>query len=479
MGKRATTLFVLAATVSWCALLAPARADVIYLKGGFQVEGKVVRMERRRVFLRTLTGLKIIPRSRIARIRRKPWLPGELLDRLDRVRRLGGRKRVRALVDWALDPSRKKKLEPLLPRVFKLVLKWDPDNEKARKAMGFVRYKGKWMTPKERDALKEKEEVARAEKRLQEEEEERKRNFAYGGAPLDEQIAAEAASDRADAWALAGALGVPAVTVLSSRRISIQGFLSPGEARALLDLGERALSTWGREIYEDPCLNPFAARRGKFHFYLVRARDLPALEAYVSKTHGGVNASDRRFFRAWGLGIPPNGWDHYCLTLLELHPFHLEAPFLRALARSWIEASADARLMPWFPEGFAVEAVRRILGTSQPVRVEFSLRGRPYAYTDGVTWRRLILTLGRIRKDPPLSQVFLQSEKTLTVYDTAKAAGITAMLWEKDPRDIGLLARYLGYKHGTQPWAVKRLFGRGPEGVDELFRLWAARREGR
>ncbi len=452
-----------------------AAADVVYLKGGFQVEGRVVKVERRRILLETLTGLKSIPRVRILRIRRKPWLPGEFRDRLKRAERRKDAASLKKLLKWALEPGRKKKLASLLPGLYKLILERDPDDEAARKALGFVRFQGKWVTPEEKARLEAEEEKAAEERFREKRAREKKAGAPYGGKPLDEQIADQAASDRADAFALAGALGVPSVTVLSSRRVTIQGFVTRGEARALLDLGERALTAWGREIFENGAFQPFAGRRNKFHFYVVRLRDLPDMVDYAAKAHGGMSPSDRRFYSEWGLGIPPNGWDHYFVMPLERSPLDLKEPFLQALAVSWAEAAADAPLMPWMPEGFALEAVRRVLGVSPQVKVEFSLPGGPYSFTDGVRWRWLALTLGKIGKDPPLSAIFPKSDTSITVYDVAKASGLAAMLWEKDPRDIGRLLRLLGYKHGTQPWAVKSLFNQSPAGVDRLYRLWAAR----
>ncbi len=474
--KRSGNIPVLGLSFLVCLLAGgPAAADVVYLRGGFQVEGRVVKVERRRILLETLSGLKSIPRVRVLRIVRKPWLPGEFQDRLKRAKRSKGPQRLRRLLKWASAPERKKKLAPFLPKLYKLVLERDPDNETARKALGYVRFRGKWVTPEERALLEAEKEEAKEEKAREKAVEKKKAGAPYGGTPLPEQVADEEASDRADAWALSGALGVPSVTVLSSRRVSVQGFLTREEAYALLDLGERALTTWGEEIFEDPSFNPFGARRNKFHFYLVRMEDLPAMVDYAAKAHGGMSAGDRRFYAEWGLGIPPNGWDHYFVMPLEQRPLRLKEPFLRALARSWAEAAADARLMPWMPEGFALEAVRRILGASPPVEVEFSLEGRPYSFTDGVRWRWLSVTLGRIGKDPPLSQVFIRGDLSITVYDVAKAAGLVAMLWDKDPRDIGRLLRLLGYKHGTQPWAIETLFHQPPAEVDKLYRLWAAR----
>ncbi|HHI68979.1 MAG TPA: hypothetical protein ENJ97_06610 [Planctomycetes bacterium] len=459
-----------------CLLAAgPAAADVVYLKGGFQVEGRVVKVERRRILLETLSGLKSIPRARILRIRRKPWLPGEFRDRLERAGKRKDLASLKRLLKWALEPGRKKKLASLLPGLYKRILELDPDDEEARRALGFVRFEGKWVTPEEKARLESEREKAKEERFWEKRAEEKKAGAPYGGKPLEKQIADQAASDRADAFALAGALGVPSVTVLSSRRISIQGFLTREEARLLLELGERALTTWGREIFEDGGFQPFSGRRNKFHFYLVRLRDLPDMVDYAAKAHGGMSRGDRRFYVEWGLGIPPNGWDHYFVLPLERSPLDVKEPFILALARSWAEAAADAKLMPWMPEGFAVEAARRVLGSSPVVKVEFALRGGAYWFADGVRWRWLALTLGKIGKDPSLSSIFPKQDTEITVYDVAKAAGLVEMLWEGDPRDIGRLLRLLGYKHGTQPWAVKQLFNQSPEKVDRLYRVWAAR----
>lgn len=463
------------------ALLASgAGADVVRLRGGVEVEGRIVKVEKHQILLETLTGLQAIPRSRVEKWDRRPWDVDTFRRRLAQLRTGRRAAEAESLFAWATAPERVEKLQSLLPELCGLILEIDPEHAGSRARLGFERIDGAWLPREEAEQVRAEKERVRAaaeaeelERAARAREELWRKAAAWGGMLLEKQIADEAADDARDAELLARSLGVPAVTVRSSYRISIQGFLGPEEARALLDLGERALSRWGEELFGQVALNPFSDRRVKFHYYSVDQASIPAMVEHVARLHGGVSPKDRRFYAAWGLGIPPNGYKHLCVRPLELDPRGLEESFLLALARAWAEAASGSRLMPWLPEGFAREALRRFLGVSPCLRAEFLLEGRPLGFSDGVEWLWLARTLGRLRADPPLQAVIVKEPEELTCFDLAKATGVAALLWERDPRLLGRLLRLLGFKHGTQRWALKELFQMDPEGVDKHFRAWA------
>ncbi len=464
--------------------------DVIKLKNGKVLEGKILATTRKKVLLEDLEGVRWIKRKDIKSIVKKPWVVDIFRKKLEKVSKRMDKAGILGLLDWATAPMRKKSLEPLLPQLYELVIKVCPDNEKARKALGFVKIGGKWYGKKE---LKKLEEKKRKEKKKEEyrkgveewkrEEERRKKAMRWGGMFLKDQIEREREADKKDAERLAAHLGVPKVTVVSSMRISIQGFVSREEGVKLLDLGERALSEWGGELFGDVTANPFCARKRKFHFYLVRNTDLDAMVDYVSKVHGGVSKGDRKFYAAWRMGIPPNGWDHLAVMPFEQCSMKLlEEPFLKALARSFAEAASGSRLMPWLPEGFALEATRRFLGRPVYIKLKIPFKGRILCFTEDISWRWLAITIGRLKADPPFSRIFTESFQDLGIYEIAKSAGFVSMVWDKNPRKLGCFIVMLGYKHGTQPDALKRALDLTPAGADAAFRKWATsqrRRESR
>jgi len=126
---------------------ASARADVVHLKEGGTLEGKVVAEDATSVTLDTRFGRQTIERSRIDRIEKKPTSEEELAEREAKLKP-GTPDEWFALAEFAGRHGLKKERDRLLDKV--LVL--DPDHEGANLARGRVRHEGKWMTPAERDA---------------------------------------------------------------------------------------------------------------------------------------------------------------------------------------------------------------------------------------------------------------------------------------------------------------------------------------
>jgi hypothetical protein len=129
------------------ASVAVARADVVHLKEGGTLEGKVVAEDATTVTLDTRFGRQVLERSRIERIEKKPTAEEEIAEREAKLKP-GTPDEWFALAEFAGKKGLKKERERLLDKVLAL----DPDHEGANVARGRVRYEGKWMTPAERDA---------------------------------------------------------------------------------------------------------------------------------------------------------------------------------------------------------------------------------------------------------------------------------------------------------------------------------------
>ncbi len=130
--------------------------DVIKLKNGKVLEGKILATTRKKVLLEDLEGVRWIKRKDIKSIVKKPWVVDIFRKKLEKVSKRMDKAGILGLLDWATAPMRKKSLEPLLPQLYELVIKVCPDNEKARKALGFVKIGGKWYGKKELKKLEEK-----------------------------------------------------------------------------------------------------------------------------------------------------------------------------------------------------------------------------------------------------------------------------------------------------------------------------------
>jgi hypothetical protein len=125
-------------------LAAAARGDVVYLKNGKSIEGKVT-VKGEKVVVEIAHGTVSFPKSKVLRIERKAS-PVEVYEKKlaaipakDINGRLG-------LARWC----RRQGLNNRARELFEQVLDADTDNAEARKQLGYVQHKGKWMTPEEK-----------------------------------------------------------------------------------------------------------------------------------------------------------------------------------------------------------------------------------------------------------------------------------------------------------------------------------------
>ena len=154
-----------------------ARGDIVYLRDGKTIEGKVTKSERDNTYrIDTTRGSVIKPAGDIQRIV-KAKLPQEVfIERFTSVDRKDLNE-LASLVTWA----REKYLIPQKQKVCGLILKIDPNHEMARRELGYtvfenewilekdlrkkqldlglVKYKGEWVSRKEQSRLVFKEET--------------------------------------------------------------------------------------------------------------------------------------------------------------------------------------------------------------------------------------------------------------------------------------------------------------------------------
>jgi hypothetical protein len=130
-------------------------ADEVVLKAGGKITGKIVEETSTHVKIRTkFGGVMTIKRASIKRVVRKKSKDDIYKEKLAKV----SRKDVNALWELA-EWCRSEGLGNQLRATLKLIISADPDHEKAREGLGYVRYKGRWVT---RSALKRLEKDALA-----------------------------------------------------------------------------------------------------------------------------------------------------------------------------------------------------------------------------------------------------------------------------------------------------------------------------
>jgi tetratricopeptide (TPR) repeat protein len=132
-----------------CACLfacASAWADIVYLKNGGRLEGKVIR-KNGKVFIEQPNGTIVIDEEKVERIERKVSIIETYEERLAQIDEgaAGAAAQWAALGQWCRQNQMKRQAEA----AFKKALARDPEQELARQALGFVRHEGRWLTPEE------------------------------------------------------------------------------------------------------------------------------------------------------------------------------------------------------------------------------------------------------------------------------------------------------------------------------------------
>jgi hypothetical protein len=129
-----------------------AQADVYVMKDGRRIEGTLVKEEQGVLTVQTGVGELKLSRSDIVEIVVKKTNAQDFDERM---------KNAKTAEDFfqAGEFARTNKMKREAVKAWKNAIELDPDHVAARTALGFVRYKGQWLTYEERDAKIQAEET--------------------------------------------------------------------------------------------------------------------------------------------------------------------------------------------------------------------------------------------------------------------------------------------------------------------------------
>ena len=122
-----------------------ARADVVYLKNGKSIEGRVT-VEGEKVTVELPCGTVSFQKSNVVRIERRESSV-EAYEKKYRELPAGDAAARVALAAWC----RKEGMGPRAEALLREVLELDADNAEARRLLGFVQHEGRWVTPEDRN----------------------------------------------------------------------------------------------------------------------------------------------------------------------------------------------------------------------------------------------------------------------------------------------------------------------------------------
>lgn len=121
-----------------------ASADEVHLRNGNRLVG-LARIEGDRVVIELKIGTVSVPRSEVDRIEPGRCIQHDYFERLAGAESSGRAETFFALAEWAKAEGLTRYVGGLCERVLAI----EPDHAGARRALGYVRHEGRWLTPVE------------------------------------------------------------------------------------------------------------------------------------------------------------------------------------------------------------------------------------------------------------------------------------------------------------------------------------------
>ncbi|MFC1586762.1 LA_0442/LA_0875 N-terminal domain-containing protein [Planctomycetota bacterium] len=143
-------LMIFAAVLLCC----PVFAEILFLKNGRKVEGKIIKEDDTNLVFRTNSGMQITyKKSDIKKIDREHVSAEDVYtNKLKEMDNQSAEDHFQ-MAGWCKENLSNKKAREHWQKAIEI----DPDHEGARTALGFTNYKGKWLTKKELEVVKARE----------------------------------------------------------------------------------------------------------------------------------------------------------------------------------------------------------------------------------------------------------------------------------------------------------------------------------
>ena len=351
--------------------------DIIYLKDGSVKKGKIVG-ETQTAYILDSFGDKItIPKSKVFKVEKGVKTPREIfrekyrkIDKTDTLDLLD-------LADWCKEHH----LDREARRLYKKVLKIEPDNEEAHQALGHVQYKGKWVTRRELKTLKARE-------KAKEEETPGPAGTPKAGpksgsaqdlqevkAAAKEMIQAHKAEAEALAKEMIDEIGLDQVACAISDHYVLAGQVPQDQIEQLTILAETVYWDLQRRFSHAKEFDLYkAAHRKHIMFFFKTRSDYSDAFDFAAKKWAPAMARDKGMaMHSGGFGTCPG-----FLFSITRRLDHLPSTVANDAAHHWISLhtapqSADARengrFASWMREGIGIWAAIHFTGGNFTVRV--------------------------------------------------------------------------------------------------------------
>ncbi len=355
--------------------------DIIYMKDGTKRKGKIVGETETAYILENFGARITIPKSKVLKVERGVKTPREIyrekykkIDKKDPLDLLD-------LADWCKDHGLNREAR----RLYKRVLRIEPDNEEAHQALGHVQYKGKWVTREELKKLKARERAAEEEKTGGEEGSgsagaagsgDDKEGIKGAAEAAKEMIRAHQAEAKALAKEMIDEIGLDKVACAISDHYILAGEVPQKQIVSLTVLCETVYWDLQRRFSHNKEYDLYkAAHRKHIMFFFSNRSDYSdAFDFAAKKWNPGLA-------RAKGLAMSSAGGFGTCpgfLFSIQRQLSHLPSKVANEAAHHWIsmhtlprtkEAQDNMRFSPWMKEGIGTWAALHFTGGNFTVRV--------------------------------------------------------------------------------------------------------------
>jgi len=456
-----------------------ADADTVHKKDGRKVDGEVIEENDSEVVVQTKFGPVTIPKSDVLKIEKGKTPVQQFRDKWDDV----DRKDALALLDLA-DWCKENRLSRESRKCLREVVKLEPDNETARRSLGFQRVDGEWKTKKEIDAAAKKEKAAaRAAARNSSSagKSGRSGSRTSGADPMD--AVGDVSSDVKDLLApiseneeldlatrteLEDFFGQD-FSVASSTHFSMRCQMPLADVHKNLALAERLFVTcnklFGREPKAALWQSPFTM------FHVKQKGTYIDLIDWVDKNIKGLDAETKKFFKEGGGGMQISDIP---LTARE----ERELPYERAMSHwigdTYMRWASGFGAPSWLSEGFGAYVAIMEFGANQLTcstntkyanRVEVADKNSDGAY-------QLIcfdIIDGALEEPHPFLELSQKSLNQLDYADLAKAWSVIEFLMKEHQTEFVKFVQTHRMVQGNSEAALRQAFGWTCEELDEKW----------
>ncbi len=464
----------------------PVLGDVVTTKDGKSYEGKVVADDAEKVVIETtFDGTKELPKATVVKVDTTvPPLREQLAFRLGQAKEVGP---LADLAAWAKAKGFKAETE----LVWRKVLDLDPQNAKARKALGHVRVGGVWMTPEEKAAAdKAAADAAQRAKGLVEhqgrwvtpaEKEALEKGLRKDG---DEWVSEDEWHRRrgeqkvGGAWIRVGEDAGKARTAALSKaleatlsylwgaHVDLSHELEPAQGEAVLAAAEKTASAFER------LLKPGAGDGlDGLRVEVVVCHKAPAYARYADSVGTSEGIVKMAGFETWPktVGRQRSFWwphpralqGHYLfpntMEVLTSGVCHvLVQNLLNRYRFNWRFSS------PWLQQGLAYHLEMEAVGRSDTYAVGASGvagGGDPAAWQDSKQWKTQLKALVLANQDTPFPRIAASKQDGLTLPDLVKTWSVVDLLVKLDRTKFKAFLDGTKVRDKSEEDALKEAYG--------------------